>query len=62
VGAERLKKGIGFSPYAFHQRLVFHGVLASGLKLRPYALDAGQMLVAVFESGTVNQAGSYAPK
>jgi hypothetical protein len=35
AGAERLKKGVGFSPYAFDERLVFHAVLASGLKFRP---------------------------
>ena len=51
-----LKKSIGLSPYAFHERLVFHGVLASSLKFSPQVLDAHQMLVAVFESGTVSQA------
>ena len=39
---ERLEKGIGFVPYALHEGLVFHGVLARGLKLSPQALDDGQ--------------------
>ena len=45
--AEGLKKGVGFPPYAFHKRFVFHRVLTRGLKLRPQALDEGQTLAAV---------------
>ena len=44
---ERLKKGIGFPPYAFHERFVFHRVLARGLKLRPQALNEGQTFATV---------------
>jgi hypothetical protein len=58
VGVECLKKGIGFPPYAFHERFVFHGVLARGLKLRPQALNARQVLVGVLYSGT----GIHAPR
>ena len=47
MGVERPKKGIGFLPYAFHERLVSHGVLARGLKLSPQALNEGQTLAAV---------------
>jgi hypothetical protein len=47
VGAERLKKSIGFPPYAFHKRFVSHGVLARPLKFSPQALDEGQTLAAV---------------
>ena len=44
---ECLKKSIGFPPYAFHERLVSHGVVARGLKLSPQALNEGQTLAAV---------------
>jgi hypothetical protein len=47
VGVDRLKKGIGFSPYAFHERLVFHRILARRLKLSPQALNEGQTLATV---------------
>jgi hypothetical protein len=44
---KRLKKDIGFAPYAFHERFVFHGVFARGLKLRPQALYEGQTRATV---------------
>ena len=47
MSVERLKKGIGFPPYAFRERFVFHGILARGLKLRPQALNEGQTSAAV---------------
>lgn len=58
VGVERLKKGIGFAPDAFREGLVFHRVLACGLKFDPQALDARQTLVGVVYSGT----GIHAPR
>jgi len=58
AGAEHLTKGIGFAPYAFHEGLVFHGVLARGLKLSPQAMDDRQTLATVRYSGAVSQAGS----
>ena len=62
MGAEGLKKRVGFPPYAFHKRFVFHRVLTRGLKLRPQALDEGQTLAAVIEGRTVSQRRKYAPK
>jgi hypothetical protein len=53
-----LKKGIGFPPYAFRERLVFHRVLARSLKLSPQALDEVQTLAAVIYSRTVRQTRS----
>ena len=47
MGVESLKKRIGFPPYAFHERFVFHRVLARGLKFSPQALNEGQALAAV---------------
>jgi hypothetical protein len=44
---ECLKKGVGFPPYAFSERFVFHAVLARGLKLNPQALDEGQTLAVI---------------
>lgn len=58
AGAEQLTKGIGFAPYAFRERLVFHGVFARGLKFSPQAMDDGQTLAAVRCRRTVSQAGS----
>lgn len=56
-----MTKGIGFAPYAFHEGLVFHGVLARGLKFSPQALDDGQTMAAVIYSRTVSQARECAP-
>jgi hypothetical protein len=58
AGAEHLTKGIGFAPNAYREGLVFHGVLARGLKLSPQAMDDGQTLAAVRYRRTVSQAGS----
>ena len=59
---KRLKKGIGFAPYAFHERFVFHGVFARGLKLKPQALNEGQTFATVIQDRTVSQRRKYAPK
>ena len=58
AGAEQLTKGIGFAPYAFRERLVFHGVFARGLKFSPQAMDDGQTLAAIRHRRTVSQVGS----
>ena len=46
-GSRHLTEGIGFSPEAFCDGFVLHGVLARGLKFNPQALDACQMLTFV---------------
>lgn len=61
VSVKPMTKGIGFAPYAFHEGLVFHGVLARGLKFSPQALDDGQTMAAVIYSRTVSQARECAP-
>jgi len=53
-----LTEGIGFSPKAFCDGFVFHGVRARGLKFNPQALDACKTLAVFFDGGTVGQAGS----
>ena len=58
VGPERLKKGVGFVPYVFHEGFVFRGILTGGLKLSPQPLDEDQTLASFVQGGLV----SHAPK
>jgi len=44
VGSERLKKGVGFVPYEFHEGLIPHGILTRRLKVSPQALDKDEAL------------------
>jgi len=63
VGPERLKKGVGFVPYVFHEGLVPRGILARGLKVSPQALDEDQALASVVQDGLISHGSTeYALK
>ena len=54
-GSDRqLAEGVGFSPDAFCDGFVLHGVLAGSLQFNPQALDACQPMPILFDSGTVS--------
>ena len=55
VSSRHLTEGIGFSPEAFCDGFVLHGVMTRGLKFNPQALDACQPMPVLFDSGTVSQ-------
>jgi hypothetical protein len=59
VRAEPLTEGIDFSPDAFHEGFVFHGILSRRLKFSPQELDARKTLASFVGSGTVR---SHAPE
>lgn len=53
-----LTEGIGFSPEAFGDGFVLHGVFARGLQFNPQAPDACQTVAVFFGMEPVGHAGS----
>lgn len=53
-----MTEGIGFSPEAFGDGFVLHGVITRGLKFNPQAPDACQTVAVFFDMGPVGHAGS----
>ena len=54
VGSERLKKGVRFVPYVFHEGLVLLRILTRGLEVSPQALDEDQALASIVQGGLVS--------